>query len=65
MQITLEFSVTRIAPTLGSAGHDVYGLWRRKILTERLLQFRRIRVTQLEQIADDVIAIRNLGFIRK
>src|SRR5207248_9544071 len=39
-------------------------LRRRKILPQRLLQFLWIRVAQLKQIADDVIAIRNFGFIR-
>ena len=38
-------------------------LRRRKILAERLLQFLRIGIAQLEQITDDVIAVRNLGFV--
>ena len=32
-------------------------------MSQRLLQFLRIGIAQLEQITDDVIAIRNLGFI--
>src|SRR5438552_4416644 len=38
-------------------------LRRGKILPERLLQFCRIGIAKLKQVTDDVIAIRDLGFV--
>ena len=38
-------------------------LWRGKILPEHLLEFLRIGVTQFEEIADDMVAFGNIGFV--